>query len=62
MKNQSIQISKTVLTQGLTVTGSLIGYYASTEKDGVQRVPAILIGGFIGTLIGEIISQNENRG
>lgn len=57
----TIHIPKPVLTQGLTVTGSLIGYYASTEKNGLQRVPAILIGGFIGTLVGEIISQNESR-
>ena len=50
---------KTIISAA-TLTGTLTGYYLShwNEK---HRIPFMLLGGFMGTLVGEILVNQRKR-
>ena len=47
-----------LIHSGLSALGSLIGYYKAKEK-GKHEIPAMLVGGFVGTLISVIITTSK---
>jgi presenilin-like A22 family membrane protease len=53
MNNKSITATGTLL-------GSLAAYYYA-KQTGKDATPYVMIGGFVGTLIGELISSNGNN-
>jgi hypothetical protein len=53
MNNKSITATSTLL-------GSLAAYYYA-KQTGKDAVPFVMIGGFLGTLIGELMSSNGNN-
>lgn len=59
MKDKAIHIPNSVIKQGLIFAGSVIGYHLGKPEGGMEPVPATLLGGFLGTVIAEIIIQND---
>jgi uncharacterized membrane protein YfcA len=53
MKEKSIVATSTLIS-------SLLAYYYAKQA-GKDAVPYVMIGGFLGTLLGEIISGNNNQ-
>jgi hypothetical protein len=53
MNNKSITATGTLL-------GSLAAYYYA-KHTGKDAAPYVMIGGFFGTLIGELVSRNDNN-
>jgi hypothetical protein len=53
MNNKSITATSTLL-------GSLAAYYCAKQV-GKDATPYVMIGGFFGTLIGELVSGNGNN-
>lgn len=50
---------KTVISAA-TLTGTLAGYYLSGQKE-KHRIPFLLIGGFVGTLVGELVVRRREQ-
>lgn len=50
---------KTVISAA-TLTGTLAGYYLSYRNE-KHRIPFLLIGGFLGTIIGEVVVQQREQ-
>ena len=59
MKDAAIHIPNSIIKQGLVLAGSIVGYHLGKAEGGIEPVPATLFGGFVGTLLGEILLQNE---
>jgi hypothetical protein len=59
MKDKTIHIPNRMMKQGISLAGSVVGFYVSKEKSNIDTAPAILIGGFVATLIGEILLPDE---
>jgi uncharacterized membrane protein YfcA len=54
-------MKKKTLVSTLTLIGSLASYYYA-KTHGKDAVPYVMIGGFVGAWVGELISKvNENK-
>jgi len=49
-----------LIISGLSMVGSLSGYYYAKRK-GQEYIPALLIGGFIGAVIGEALVKRSEK-
>jgi len=52
-------MNENLIRSAATVLGSLIAYRLSKDNRKMERVPAMLIGGLIGTFIGTEITKNK---
>ncbi|WP_062056092.1 hypothetical protein [Aquimarina longa] len=58
-----MRISKNTQKAGLTLIGSMLGFIVAKRYSPKETYPFILIGGFIGSVLGEeLISEKTKRG
>ena len=53
-------MSEKTIISAATLTGTLVGYYLSYQKE-KHRIPFLLIGGFVGTLVGELLVRKQEK-
>lgn len=56
IKSKEIEINDNLVISSMNILGSLIGFYVAQEKE-LPEVPGVLIGGLVGTLIGELLTK-----
>lgn len=57
-KAKEIEVSDKLISGGLNILGSLMGYYVAKERE-MPEVPALLIGGLAGTFIADLIIKQQ---
>ncbi|MBL4898599.1 MAG: hypothetical protein JKX76_03005 [Colwellia sp.] len=58
--HSSVMNNPHLIISGLSMVGSLSGYYYAKRK-GQEYIPALLIGGFIGAVIGEALVKRSEK-
>lgn len=51
---KEIEVSDKLITTGMNIIGSLVAFYVAKEKE-LPEVPAVLIGGLVGTFVADLI-------
>ncbi len=54
-------MNKQIVKSGVTLSTSLLAYHLAKDNPFVPKVPAMLIGGFIGTVLSELIINNKYK-
>lgn len=54
-------MDETLIKSSSTLFGSLFGYQLAKNNPFIDRVPAMLIGGFIGSIMGDQISKSFTK-
>lgn len=48
---------KNLIKSGIAIAGTLVGYAIGKKSKKVDKIPALLIGGFVGQIIGSTVAS-----